>query len=74
MVLDRYRYSLFIALSSDGCISYARKVFDEMSLRGVSISMIGFGVFMWRFCRNAKVSETLSLFDEVRKGVYVKVL
>ncbi|PSR87461.1 Pentatricopeptide repeat-containing protein [Actinidia chinensis var. chinensis] len=61
--------SLLAALSSDGYISYARKVFDEMTLRGVSMSTVGFGVFIWRFCRNAEVGETLSLLDEVRNGV-----
>ncbi|GFY87595.1 tetratricopeptide repeat (TPR)-like superfamily protein [Actinidia rufa] len=40
-----------------------------MSLRGVSMNMVGFGVFIWRFCRNSEVAETLSLLDEVKKGV-----
>lgn len=59
--------SLLAALSSDGYMGYARKVFDEMIFRGVSMSTVGFGVFVWRFCRNADVHETLWLVDEVRK-------
>ncbi|KAL7257148.1 hypothetical protein ACSBR1_010970 [Camellia fascicularis] len=62
--------SLLAALSSDGYIGYARNLFDEMILRGVSMTTLGFGVFIWRFCRNAEVGDTLSLLDEVRKGVW----
>ncbi|KAL6960399.1 hypothetical protein U1Q18_038165 [Sarracenia purpurea var. burkii] len=61
--------SLLAALSSDGYIGYARKMFDEMALRSVHMSTVGFGVFVWKFCRNAELGETLSLLDEVRKGV-----
>ncbi|KAA8548252.1 hypothetical protein F0562_004487 [Nyssa sinensis] len=61
--------SLLAALSSDGYIGNAHKVFNEMVLRGVSLSTLGFGVFIWRFCRTAELSETLSLLDVVRKGV-----
>ncbi|XP_059669952.1 pentatricopeptide repeat-containing protein At5g14080 [Cornus florida] len=61
--------SLLAALSSDGYMSNAHKVFDDMIQRGVSFSTLGFGVFIWRFCRNAELGKTLSLLDEVRKGV-----
>lgn len=61
--------SLLAALSSDGYMGDARKVFDVMVVRGVSMSTVGFGVYVWRFCRNAEVCETLSLLDEVRQGV-----
>lgn len=59
--------SLIAALSSDGNTSDAHRVFDEMILRGVSFSTLGFGVFIWRFCRNATLGETLSLLDDVRR-------
>ncbi|XP_058185986.1 pentatricopeptide repeat-containing protein At5g14080 [Rhododendron vialii] len=61
--------SLLAVLSSDGYMGDARKVFDVMVVRGVSMSTVGFGVYVWRFCRNVEVCETLSLLDEVRKGV-----
>ncbi|CAK9183711.1 unnamed protein product [Ilex paraguariensis] len=60
--------SLLAALSSDGNICCAQRVFDEMILRGVSLSTLGFGVFIWRFCRNGELGMTLSLLDEVRKS------
>lgn len=59
---------LLAGLSSDGYIGYARKLFDNMILRGVSLSTLGFGVFIWRFCTTSELGETLSLLDEVRKG------
>ncbi|KAM7477412.1 hypothetical protein LguiA_025625 [Lonicera macranthoides] len=59
---------LLAALSSDGYIGYARKLFDDMILRGVSLSTLGFGVFIWRFCTTSELGETLSLLDEVGKG------
>ncbi|XAR58300.1 hypothetical protein NMG60_11026746 [Bertholletia excelsa] len=62
--------SLLAALASDGFMSHARIVFDEMILRNVSISTLGFGVFVWRFCRNAELGETLSLLDEASKRVW----
>ncbi|KAL2505427.1 Pentatricopeptide repeat-containing protein [Abeliophyllum distichum] len=43
------------------------EVFDEMISRGVRLTTLGFGVFIWKFCRNNEFSETLSLLDEVRK-------
>lgn len=60
--------SLLAALSSDGNVRDARKVFDEMLVRGVEFSTLGFGVFLWRFCRSGELSEMLSLLDEVRKS------
>ncbi|KAM7477410.1 hypothetical protein LguiA_025623 [Lonicera macranthoides] len=59
---------LLVTLSSDGYIGYACKLFDDMILRGVSLSTLGFGVFIWRFCTTSELGETLSLLDEVRKG------
>ncbi|KAL0014599.1 hypothetical protein SO802_001668 [Lithocarpus litseifolius] len=60
--------SLLAALASDGYFEYADKVFEEMLLRGVSLSTLGFGVFIWRFSRNAEVGRVLSMLDEVRRG------
>ncbi|XP_022880198.1 pentatricopeptide repeat-containing protein At5g14080 isoform X2 [Olea europaea var. sylvestris] len=59
--------SLLAALSSDGNVQGARKVFDDMISRGVKLTTLGFGVFIWRFCRNNELSETLSLLDKVRE-------
>ena len=60
--------SLLAALASDGYFEYADMVFEEMLLRGVSLSTLGFGVFIWRFSRNAEVGRVLSMLDEVRRG------
>ncbi|KAG8383878.1 hypothetical protein BUALT_Bualt04G0059800 [Buddleja alternifolia] len=60
--------SLLAALSSDGSVKSAHKVFDQMIHRGVQLSTLGFGVFMWRTCRKKRLSEILSLLDEVRKA------
>ncbi|KAK1359360.1 Pentatricopeptide repeat-containing protein [Heracleum sosnowskyi] len=58
---------LLAALASDGNLRDARKVFDEMFVRGVEFSILGVGVFLWRFCRNGELSEVLRMLDEVRK-------
>ncbi|TXG54899.1 hypothetical protein EZV62_020155 [Acer yangbiense] len=60
--------SLLAALASDGYFDSALKVFDEMTQRGVGFSTIGFGVFVWRFCRNAELGQVLSMIDEVKKS------
>ncbi|XP_024031807.1 pentatricopeptide repeat-containing protein At5g14080 [Morus notabilis] len=57
--------SLLAALASDGCIDYAHKVFVEMTQRGVPLTTLGFGVFIWRLCENAELGVVLSLLDEV---------
>ncbi|KAI3451599.1 hypothetical protein Pfo_008264 [Paulownia fortunei] len=59
--------SLLAALSSDGSMKSANKVFDEMIKRGVRLSTLGFGVFVWWACRKKGLSEILSLVDAVRK-------
>ncbi|KAL1812205.1 hypothetical protein ACET3Z_022270 [Daucus carota] len=58
---------LLAALSSEGNLRDARKVFDEMLVRSVEFSTLGVGLFLWRFCRNGELSEMLRLLDEVRK-------
>lgn len=63
--------SLLAALSSGGYSGHARKMFDEMIERGVNMTTLGFGVFIWRLCRIVDVREILSLLDEViEKGVW----
>lgn len=57
--------SLLAALAADGCIDYAHKVFVEMTQRGVPLTTLGFGVFIWRLCGNAELGVVLSLLDEV---------
>ncbi|CAK7328340.1 unnamed protein product [Dovyalis caffra] len=60
--------SLLSALGSDGCFDNAMKVFVEMTTRGTAFSTIGFGVFIWRLCRNGDLGEVLRLIDEARRG------
>lgn len=62
--------SLLAALASDGHMIYAREVFDEMLERGVTLNTLGFGVYIWRFCMNAKVDEFLELVGKAKKGVW----
>ncbi|KAL9158722.1 hypothetical protein ABFS82_08G087500 [Erythranthe guttata] len=59
--------SLLAVLSSDGSIKSAHKVFDEMIDRGVRLSTLGFGVFVWRAFRQKGLNEIFSLLDDVRK-------
>ncbi|KAL0343217.1 UNVERIFIED_CONTAM: Pentatricopeptide repeat-containing protein [Sesamum angustifolium] len=58
---------LLAVLSSEGTIKSARKVFDEMIKKGVRLSTLGFGVFIWRACRNMGFGEILVLLDDARK-------
>ncbi|KAL3526271.1 hypothetical protein ACH5RR_010927 [Cinchona calisaya] len=62
--------SLLAALSSDGNLKDARKVLDVMLHRGITLTTVGFGVFIWRFCRNAEMGQTLKLLDEVKNIGY----
>ncbi|XWS32616.1 hypothetical protein CRYUN_Cryun22dG0005400 [Craigia yunnanensis] len=59
--------SLLAALVSDGYFAHSQKVFDEMFQKGVAFNTIGFGLFIWRFCKNGELSKVLSLLDEVKK-------
>ncbi|OVA09602.1 Pentatricopeptide repeat [Macleaya cordata] len=63
--------SLLAALASDGYIDFAKKLFDEMSVRSIPFSTVGFGVFIGKFCRVAELDKTLGLLDEVKRGVSV---
>ena len=56
--------SLLAALASDGFFDHAQKVFDEMSLKGIPFNTLGFGVFIWRVCRNADVVKVLNMLDD----------
>ncbi|KAJ0053193.1 hypothetical protein Pint_03033 [Pistacia integerrima] len=60
--------SLLAALASDGYFNSALKVFDAMTQRGVDFSTIGFGVFIWRFCKNAELDQVLSTLDNVKRS------
>lgn len=59
--------SLLAALASDGYLEDAHKVFDEMTLKGVALNTLGFGVFVWNFCKRSQLCETLSLVEKARK-------
>ncbi|KAL2907085.1 hypothetical protein RDABS01_005795 [Bienertia sinuspersici] len=61
--------SLLAGLVSEGHFDCARKLFDEMLVRGLSFNTLGFGLFMWRFCRDSKLNSVLGILDEVRGGV-----
>ncbi|GAB4848655.1 hypothetical protein Ancab_003366 [Ancistrocladus abbreviatus] len=61
--------SLLAGLASDGYVDCGRKVFDEMLVRGVNVSTLGFGVFICKYCRYGELKTTLALLDDVRKGV-----
>lgn len=58
--------SLLAALASDGYFENARKVFEEIILKGVPFTTLGFGIFIWKFCRISDVGDILSTLDEVR--------
>ncbi|PON61275.1 Tetratricopeptide-like helical domain containing protein [Parasponia andersonii] len=58
--------SLLAALASDGYVEHAQKMFDEMTQRGVPLTTLGFGVFMWRICGSAELGAILSVLDEVK--------
>ncbi|KZV19046.1 pentatricopeptide repeat-containing protein [Dorcoceras hygrometricum] len=59
--------SLLAVLASEGSMRSARTVFDEMINRGVGLSTLGFGVFVWWVSKKNGLEEVLSLLDEVRK-------
>ncbi|XP_021713630.1 pentatricopeptide repeat-containing protein At5g14080-like [Chenopodium quinoa] len=61
--------SLLAGLVSEGRIDCARKLFDEMLVRGVSFNTLGIGLFMWRFCRDYQMDIILGALDRVRIGV-----
>ncbi|KAI4366933.1 hypothetical protein MLD38_022733 [Melastoma candidum] len=52
-------------LASDGRVKSARKVFDQMILRGVGFTTLGIGLFLWRFCRLVDVEGILMMIDKV---------
>lgn len=60
--------SLLAALASDGYFESALKVFDAMTQRGVEFSTIGFGVFIWRFCKNVELGQVLSMLESVKRS------
>ncbi|KAI3835100.1 hypothetical protein MKX03_016786 [Papaver bracteatum] len=60
--------SLLAALSSDGHVELAQKMFDKMCVRGVHVNNIGFGVFIGKFCRTSELNMTLDLLDKVKSS------
>ncbi|KAI5431266.1 hypothetical protein KIW84_035439, partial [Lathyrus oleraceus] len=56
--------SLLAALSSNNN-SNARKVFDEMIVKSVPFSTLGFGGFVWYVCKEGDLGKVLGLLDEV---------
>ncbi|EPS68243.1 hypothetical protein M569_06526, partial [Genlisea aurea] len=60
--------SLLAVLSSEGSMTNAHKVFDEMLHRGIQFNTLGFGLFLWKACRKTSLSEILSFVDRVRNA------
>nr|XP_043639662.1 pentatricopeptide repeat-containing protein At5g14080 [Erigeron canadensis] len=65
--------ALLAGLSSYGHLGNARQVFDEMLLRGVRVTTLGFGVFIWRFCGNSELGDVLMFIDDVKRQVSQRV-
>lgn len=55
------------ALASDGCLDSAHKVFEGMTVRGVPFRTLGFGVFVWRVCKEGDLERVLRVLDAVRE-------
>ncbi|XP_057544437.1 pentatricopeptide repeat-containing protein At5g14080 isoform X2 [Amaranthus tricolor] len=56
-------------LVSEGRLDCARMVFDEMLVRGVSFTTLGFGLFMWRYCRDSELGLVLDVLEKVKDAV-----
>nr|GMD55544.1 pentatricopeptide repeat-containing protein At5g14080 [Ipomoea batatas] len=65
--LPPYVYRAVIASQITRDLFRARNVFDEMTLKGVRLNTLGFGVFVWKFCRCNGLEMTLNLLDEVQR-------
>ncbi|KAF9601159.1 hypothetical protein IFM89_017107 [Coptis chinensis] len=61
--------SLLAALASDGYVDFAKTMFDEMFVRGICFSTVGFGVFIGKFCRVCELDELLRLVEGVKRCV-----
>ncbi|MED6217958.1 hypothetical protein PIB30_022576 [Stylosanthes scabra] len=57
---------LLAALASGGYLDSAYKVFDEMIIRSVPLSTMGFGVFVWRVCEEGSLERVLAVLDKVK--------
>lgn len=61
--------SLLAALSSSGHLNHAHQVFDEMTTRGIRLSTLGIGTFLWKFTRTAELDKTLTLLDDLQTQI-----
>ncbi|KAK6912948.1 Pentatricopeptide repeat [Dillenia turbinata] len=59
--------SLLASLSSERNFACAQKVFDEMISKEISLSTVGFGLFIWMVSGDAELGVILGLIDKVRK-------
>ncbi|URE32259.1 PPR repeat [Musa troglodytarum] len=59
--------SLLAALSSDGFLDVARKVFDRMLTRGIMLNDVGFGVFIGKVCDSEGLDGVLGVLDGIKK-------
>ncbi|CAO2831253.1 unnamed protein product [Amaranthus hypochondriacus] len=60
---------LLAGLVSEGRLDCAHKVFDEMLVRGVSFTTLGFGLFMWRYCQDSELGLVLDVLEKVKGAV-----
>lgn len=65
---DEICNSLLAGLVSEGHVVCARKLFDEMLVRGVSLSTLGIGLYMWRYCKTCPLDQVLGMLDKVRES------
>ncbi|KAF3791974.1 Pentatricopeptide repeat-containing protein [Nymphaea thermarum] len=56
------------ALSSDGHLELAEKLFERMRLAKMAFTNLGFGVFIGKLCRGAEPERLLGLLDGVADG------
>ncbi|CAN6466911.1 unnamed protein product [Victoria cruziana] len=60
--------SLLCALSSDGDLELAEKLFEKMRLANMAFTDLGFGVFIGKLCRRVEPERLLGLLDRVANG------
>lgn len=57
---------LLAVLSSEGDLRNAHQVLEDMLHQRICLTTLGFGLYIWRFCTSAEVSQILELLDNVR--------
>ena len=65
---DEICNSLLAGLVSEGHVVCACKLFDEMLVGGVSLSTLGFGLYMRSYCKTSPLDQVLVTVDKVRES------